>query len=313
MNETMSLHRPWLVAVWPGMGNVGVAAGYYLMAKLKAQQFAEFATPDLYDVDHVEVKSGLILPTRLPRSRLFRWKDPSQRRDLVIFLGEAQPPLGKYRFCAGLIEHAKRLGVERVLTFAAMATGSPPDSSPRVFAAASDHATLNELHDQAVEVLEDGRIGGLNGVLLGAAVAAGLPAACLLGEMPHPLAQLPYPAASLAVLRRFTAWSGIELDLTELVHEAEVVGRQLEELWNRAQRALEATAEAQPEEDEEFRPEPSEPEHISPAERQRIEELFRQAAADRSRAYELKRELDRLDLFREYEDRFLDLFQKPLE
>ena len=32
---------------------------------------------------------------------------------------------------------------------------------------------------------------------------------------------------------------------------------------------------------------------------------------DRSKAYELKRELDRLELYKDYEDRFLDLFKKP--
>ena len=32
---------------------------------------------------------------------------------------------------------------------------------------------------------------------------------------------------------------------------------------------------------------------------------------DRSRAFELKQELDRLEVFKEYEDRFLDLFKKP--
>ena len=34
MAQIISLNRPWLVAVWPGMGSVGVTAGYYLMAKL---------------------------------------------------------------------------------------------------------------------------------------------------------------------------------------------------------------------------------------------------------------------------------------
>ena len=45
--------------------------------------------------------------------------------------------------------------------------------------------------------------------------------------------------------------------------------------------------------------------------RERIERLFEQAKQDRSTAYELKRELDRLEVYREYEDRFLDLFKKP--
>ena len=50
---------------------------------------------------------------------------------------------------------------------------------------------------------------------------------------------------------------------------------------------------------------------ISTDDRQRIEELFEQAVRDRSKAYELKGELDRLEVFGDYEDRFLDLFQKP--
>ncbi len=313
MSHAIPLIHPWLVAVWPGMGNVGVAAGYYLMAKLKAQQLAEYSTPELYDVDHVEVKSGLILPTRLPRSRMFLWKDPAQKRDLVIFLGEAQPPMGKFRFCTGLVDHARQLGVERVFTFAAMATDSQPNHESRVFAAATDHPTLDEVGEHELELLESGHIGGLNGVLLGAAAAAGLPAVCLLGEMPHALAQLPYPAASLAVLRKFTQWAGIDLDLTELADEAEVVGQQLHELWNRAKRALQAATEGHAEEEEEFQPEPAEEERLTKADRQRIEDLFRAAALDRSRAYELKRELDRLDAFAEYEDRFLDLFRKSSE
>jgi hypothetical protein len=40
-----------------------------------------------------------------------------------------------------------------------------------------------------------------------------------------------------------------------------------------------------------------------------IEDLFDQSRTDRSRAYELKRELDRLGVFKQYEDRFLDLFK----
>jgi len=55
--------------------------------------------------------------------------------------------------------------------------------------------------------------------------------------------------------------------------------------------------------------EPPEEPKLSVEEEQNIEELFEQAAEDRSKAYVLKQELDRLNLFKEYEDRFLDLFK----
>ncbi len=48
-----------------------------------------------------------------------------------------------------------------------------------------------------------------------------------------------------------------------------------------------------------------------PADRQRIGALFEQAVKDRSKTFELKRELDPLGAFKEYEDRFVDLFKKP--
>lgn len=55
----------------------------------------------------------------------------------------------------------------------------------------------------------------------------------------------------------------------------------------------------------------AEPEGLSLKDEQIIERLFSEAELDRTKAYELKRELDRLDVFPEYKDRFLDLFKKP--
>jgi hypothetical protein len=68
-----------------------------------------------------------------------------------------------------------------------------------------------------------------------------------------------------------------------------------------------------PAEEAECSQEPAEPERLAPTEERRLEDLFEQAARDRSRAFELKQELDRLGVFKDYEDLFLDLFKKPGE
>ena len=47
---------------------------------------------------------------------------------------------------------------------------------------------------------------------------------------------------------------------------------------------------------------------LSPEELAHIETLFEDASADRDKALELKAELDRCGVFKDYEDRFLDLF-----
>lgn len=308
MPEETKLHRPWLVAVWPGMGNVALSAGYYLMAKLGMSQLAEFSTKELFDVEHVEVKDGLIRPSRMPRSRLFVWHNPSEQHDIVVFIGEAQPPLGKYAFCHKLIEFAQQLGVERVFTFAAMATQMHPERESHVFAAATDEKKLEELRQLELTLLEDGQISGLNGVLLGAAAEAGLQGACLLGEMPHIFAQLPFPKASLAVLEVFSRMAGIEIDLAELSEQAAAVEQHLGQLLAEVEEQMGRQAPEQ--EQESFGVEPEVEEGLSKEDERRIERLFDDVAQDRSKAYELKSELDRLGVFREYEDRFLNLFSK---
>jgi uncharacterized protein len=306
MADEVRLKNPWLVAVWPGMGNVAISAGFYLMAKLGMHLLAEFPARELFDVDHVDVKSGLIQPGRLPQSRFFVWNDPRGQHDLVVFIGEAQPPMGRYVFCHRLIEFAKALGVERVYTFAALATQMHPASPSRVFVAATDVEYLAELKRRNLPTIDDGHIGGLNGVLLGAAVESGLRGACLLGEMPHIFAQVPFPKAALAILEAFGPMADLELDLTELAEQAANMNEKLGELLVRMQHAIE---QQPPAEEDSPSPETDE-DRVGQDDKQSIERLFEQAIQDRANAYELKRELDRLGLFKEYEDRFLDLFKK---
>lgn len=310
MSGDLKLNHPWMVAVWPGMGHVAITGGYYLMAKLGMHLLAEFAPDDLFDLEHVEVSEGLIRMGRLPRSRFFVWIDPKEQRDIVVFLGEAQPPSGKYHFCQQLIEYARKLGVERVFTFAAMATDMHPGHESRVFGAATDLESLAELKRLEMELLKDGHIGGLNGVLLGVAAERGMRGTCLLGEMPHILAQLPFPKASLAVLKLFTMIAELDLDLTELRQQTHAVDEELGKLLAQVETDKD---EALPADDEEAVAETAEEAGPANGDKRHIDELFSQAQADRTKAFELKQELDRLNLFKEYENRFLDLFKKPDE
>lgn len=308
MSEGLQLNRPWLVAVWPGMGHVAVSAGYYLMAKLGMHLVAEFSAPELFDVAHVEVKQGIIGRGHQPRNRFFVWHDPKGNHDILVFIGEAQPTSGKHLFCQKLIDYAKNLGVQRVFTFAAMATQMHPGQPSRVFGAATDQAALDELKQRELTVLDEGHIGGLNGVLLGVAAENELQGACLLGEIPSMVAQLPFPKASLAVLKMFASIADIEIDYDELQSQAEVMDETLGEILSKVERELQPSEAS--EEEGIFGTPSLQEEKLDPQEQRKIDKLFEQAAEDRSKAYELKRELDRLDVFDEYENRFLDLFKK---
>ena len=189
MTNELQLNNPWFVAVWPGMGNVAVSAGFYLISKLEMHLHAEVRAEGLFDVEHVEVVDGIIQTAVMPRNRYFIYRDPNGKRDGIVFIGEAQPAQGKYHFCSQIAAHAKELGVSEITTFAAMATSMRPEHDSRVFVAATDAATLDNFIQLETENLKEGNIGGLNGVLLGAAAEAQLHGACILGEMPSVFSQ----------------------------------------------------------------------------------------------------------------------------
>lgn len=296
----------WLVTAWPGMGTVAVTAVVYLLSKLKMRQIGEFDAHELFEVEEAEVEGGLLHPARLPRSRLFLAEDAAPGLDIVVFLGEAQPPTGKFALSRRLLSTARDLGVTRVFCFAGWVSDMEPKQSSLVHGVSTDEAGLRDLRRQGVSVVNSGRITGLNGVLLAAAAEQGLPGVGLLGEMPGLAYQLPYPSASAAVLRTFTAMAGMKLDLEEL----ESYGRQTQEQLTAAYRqALKSLSEGEgetTEKEDEGRAAPAEPPGgKDPA---RIEALFAEAAKDRSKAFALKTELDRQGVFRQYEDRFLSLF-----
>jgi uncharacterized protein len=184
-----------------------------------------------------------------------------------------------------------------------------PEHASRVFAAATDELTLAELRQQDLDVLEDGQIGGLNGVLLGVAAEMDLHGGCLLGEMPHLFAQLPFPAASLAVLQVFAKMAQIEIDLSKLSQQAQRMRKKLGEILTEVERKIIEHGETESEESE-YSAQLEEEPRISAADEGRIERPIEKAREDRSKAYELKGELDRLGVFDLYEDRFLDLFKK---
>lgn len=310
--------KPWLVAAWPGMGNVAVIAAGYLVHALGMKPVAEISPDGRFDVEHVEVKKGVLVTPRLPRSVFYRWNEPGGGGQLLVFLSEAQPAGQGYAYAQHLMEVAAKLGAGRVMTFASMASQLHPSSEPRVFGAVTQPDMLPDLQKLQVVPLEDGQIGGLNGVMLGAASEQGLPGVCLLGEIPYFAAGVPNPKAAIAVLKAFAQLSGVKVDPEELTESAAAVDQALLDLLQRMREQGGDGDEAAmlPEE-------PSPVEEAAPAEpapapapvldaptRKRMEDLFAEARRDRAKAVRLKQELDRLGVFKEYENRFLDLFRR---
>lgn len=299
-----SLRRPWLIAAWPGMAAVGVRALTHLAQQLGARPLTEIDTAGFYDIGQVAVRDGVFQRARRPRAWLLGWRSPApDGRDLLLLVGEAQPAGRGWDFARAVVGAAQELGVTRIITLASMASPIDADAAPLVYGAATDVALRDELRRHDIVPLDEGEIGGMNGVLVGAAADAGLPGLCLLGQFPHFAQAFPNPRASAAVVRAFSRLSGVTVDVSELDDDASDLEETLLELQAHA-RQLAARARAG------ANGTGSEAGTDDEAVRARIEALFEAAGTDRAKALELKVELDRLGLFREYEDRFLDLFKR---
>ncbi len=317
MSGTANRKTHWMVAAWPGMGNVAMLAAGYLIQQLGLKPAGTLPPRGRFDVSAVEVSDGVVTSPRMPRNLLYQ-SEPSDGPRLTVFIGEAQPNSGAYSFAQELMAKAAELGVDRVVTFASMASQLHPAARPGVFGAATGKDLLDGLRRIEVRPLKEGQIGGLNGVLLGAAAELGVPGVCLMGEIPFFAAGVPNPKAARAVLDSFSRLTGIGVDLDGLNPHIEAIERVLTQMLERMQadqgdHGTEFGEEPDFAAPEEHGPGPShEPEKpaLDLPTRERIESLFAEARADRNRAVALKKELDRLHVFSRYEDRFLDLFKR---
>ena len=307
----IKLQEPILLAGWPGMGNVGVGAVDYLRRHLKAQEFGEIDMHEHFTPEAIVVEQGIAKLPKVPGNAFAFSRSP----DLVFFVSEAQVsgPAG-LALTNLMVDLAEKFGVSRIFTCAAFAMPIGYRERTRVLGVATNESLRDSLIPHGAEILPQGMISGLNGLLLGVAGARGIGAACLLATIPQYAMSLPNPRGSRALVEALGSLLGVENDLSDFeapVKQMDAVMSQIEE---RMRSAFESRESAPGESEEEGMGEAAESGPVGEEEvpgyvMKRLEELFLATARDRANAGRLKDELDRWGLFKLYEDRFLDLFR----
>ena len=304
------LRSPYFICGWPGMGEVAFKAVNYLVEKLAAQDFAELKAEDFFYLTASSVKNGVLSTPELPAGKFYYWKNKNGKNDLIIFISSAQPDLSKAESYSQKILHlAKSFKAKTVVSFAAMPQPIDHTQPAGVWLASTSQELNNKFKDYRFNILSEGSISGMNGLFLGLAHKEGLEGFCLLGEIPLYTIQIENPKASYAVLEAFAKISGINLDLGELLNQSHTVESEINKLLD----YLKLGNPAGPinEEDiEKIKKSLSQLTKLPSSVREKIEQLFKEAEGDISRASRLKVELDSWNVYKEYEDRFLDLFKK---
>ncbi|MCM8796918.1 MAG: PAC2 family protein [Candidatus Omnitrophica bacterium] len=309
------LRNPYLIVAWPGMGEVSFKAAYYLIEELGAEEFAYIPAEYFYYPVGIEVKDGILAVPELPQSRFYFWRNKSGKRDLIIFISNAQPDLTKAeKYAQRILEVAKTFKVKEVIGFASMPQAIDHTHEPAVWFTATSKELVEKLKSYNPQLLSAGQISGMNGLFLGIAKKEGLEGFCLLGEIPLYTIQIENPRATLAVLRIFCRIVGININLDRLMQQAQKMESEINKLLDYLKVGSgEQPAPISEDEIERIKKSLSQLTQLPGSIKDKIEKLFQEARENISRASELKAELDKWNVYKEYEDRFLDLFRKSKE
>jgi len=321
------LKNPYLICAWPGMGEVAFKAATYLVEQLKAEEFAQIPPEDFFYLTGSIVQGGILNAPEFPYSKFYYWKNPATKicakniganlcggktggNDLIIFISNAQPDLAKADdYCKRILNIAKGFKVKTIISFAAMPQPIDHTQQAKVWFTATSKEMINTLTKYNLELLSEGQISGMNGLFLGMAKKEGFNGFCLLGEIPLYTIQIENPKAAYVVLDTLARILKIQINFNSLIDEVHGMEGEINKLLE----YLKLGAPPGPigEEDiERIKKSLTLLTKLPISVKENIERLFTQAKADISKAKELKAELDKWNVYKEYEDRFLDLFKK---
>ena len=296
--KKIELENPVMIAGWPGMGSVALGMVDYLRRALKALRFAEIKIDPMSVLEAVEVEDGISKLPKPPSSVFYYSKNP----DIIIFEGEVQlAGLEGLRMLNKVLDVAENFKVKGIYTGAAFPLPIGFKDNPEVYGVVNKDYLRDVITKNGVKLMEGGHISGLNGLLLGFAAKKNIEALCLLSTMPQYAISLPNPKASGAIIETLCRMLGIRINLNELNDYVKDMEERMAIIEDRVKDVFAVEEEAP----ESHPHEKKIPGYIM----EKIERLFIEAGQDKTKASVLKKELDRWDLYKLYEDRFLDLFK----
>lgn len=227
-----------LIGGLPGIAYVAKLSADYLIEQLKAELFGEIYS-SFFPPNVLIKKDGTV---ELMKNELYVWSDSVPGREAIIYSGNTQAisPEGQYAIAEEVLNLAERLGVRRIFTLAAYVTEKTTEK-PRVYIAATDPKLIEEMKVYGVKTMEEGSIGGTNGLLFGLAKLRGMEGICLLGETSGyttPTGQSLVDAKSAqAVLEVLTKMLELKINMVPLESQAKATAeliRKVEEIERHA-------------------------------------------------------------------------------
>ncbi|HEX2043107.1 MAG TPA: PAC2 family protein [Acidimicrobiales bacterium] len=253
------LRRPVLVAAFEGWNDAADAASgaaRYLKASWGARRFADIDPEEFYDFSstrpQVRLAGGFTREIIWPSNELSAASPPATSHDVVVLLG-TEPQLRWRTFSAQVVDVAKELGAELVVTLGALLADVAHTRPVQVTGTAGDPDLVRRL---GLERSTYEGPTGIVGVLHDACRRAELQSASLWAAVPHYVAATPSPKATLALVRRTSSLLSTPLVTADLEQRAVDYEQQVSEVVatddevaayvRRLEEAVDASADEEP-------------------------------------------------------------------
>ncbi len=216
------LERPILIAGFTGWNDAADAASVAvgtIMNSWQARRFGAFDGEEFFDFQttrpQIRLIDGVTREIEWPEN-VVSATEPSLEaaggRGGVLLTGP-EPNFRWRSFSAAVVELAKELNVEMVVTMGAL-LADVPHSRPVSVAANSQESALVESLGLSASRYEGPT--GITGVLHRACAEAGLPSVSFWASVPHYLPAVPSAPAALALLDSLSTLLGMEVDTSNL-------------------------------------------------------------------------------------------------
>lgn len=229
--ERPDVESPVLVVVLKGWVDAGLGAEgavEVLAAELARRTVARFDADQLLDWRArrpvMRLEDGILRELRWETTELWSTRDAAGN-DVLVLQGD-EPDQGWLHFTREVADLALDLGVRLVVGLGAYPTPSPHTRDPLLACSASSEELAAQGFVRAnVEVPS-----GVQGMLEHEFAQRGVPAIGLWAQVPHYVAAMPYPAASLALLHGANRVAGLDLPVGDLAEHAARTRARIDEL-----------------------------------------------------------------------------------
>jgi proteasome assembly chaperone (PAC2) family protein len=230
--ERPALTRPVLVAAFRGWNDGGQGAslaGGYLAKTWEAERFAEIDSEGFFDFQstrpHVSLLDGLTRRIDWPENAFYHAHLPGTDRDAVLLLG-IEPNLRWRGFTGLVVDLARELGVEMMVSLGALLADVPHTRPSPVTGSATDQALVEQLGLSASRY--EGPT-GIVGVLHDACREEGIASVSLWAAVPHYVSLTPSPRAAKALCERLGELLSAEIDVSDLEEASQAYAEQVSE------------------------------------------------------------------------------------